>query len=94
MAGTGGSTLCSLRLRPLGRVPVAAEGFDQLDAGSNSEIHGLSQRELVGEERPLGVDDDQAIHQAMLALRLHEARGASATLARCGASRMACSTLT
>src|SRR6266481_8480396 len=74
MTGPGGSTLCSLRLRGFGRVPAPAERFDQLDARANLEIHGLSQRELVGEEGPLGIDDDQVVHKAILVLRLREAQ--------------------
>ena len=33
----------------------------------------MRQRQLVGEERPLGVDDDEVIDQAKLELRLGEA---------------------
>ncbi len=36
------------------------------------EIHGLRQGQLVGEQRPLGVDDDEVVNQAIVVLRLRE----------------------
>src|SRR5438309_976276 len=64
----------SARRGILGRVPSAAEGFDQTNAGAHLEIHGLRQRELVGQERPLGVGDDEVVGQALSVLHLGEAK--------------------
>src|SRR5436853_7428651 len=63
----------SARRGILGRVPSAAEGLDQTDARAHLEIHGLCQRQLVGQKRPLGVDDDEVVGQALLVLHLGEA---------------------
>ena len=41
-----------------------------MDAGGQLQVHGLRQRQLVGEKRPLGVDDDEIIDQAKVVLRL------------------------
>src|SRR5882672_12815572 len=54
--------------RVFGRIPPAAEGLDQTDAGAHLEVHGLRERQLVGQERPLGVDDDEVVGQALLVL--------------------------
>ena len=50
-----------------GLTPPATKG---LDAGGHVEIHGLRQGQLVGEQRPLGVDDDEVVNQAIVVLRL------------------------
>jgi len=52
-----------------GLTPPATKG---LDAGGHVEIHGLRQGQLVGEQRPLGVDDDEVVNQAIVVLRLRE----------------------
>ena len=44
-----------------------------MDAGAHLCIDRLCQRQSIGEERPLGVDDDEVIDQAKLVLRLGEA---------------------
>ena len=44
-----------------------------MDAGGHLQVHGLRQRQLVGEKRPLGVDDDEVIDQAKLVLRVSKA---------------------
>ena len=44
-----------------------------MDAGGHLQVHGLRQRQLVGEKRPLGIDDDEVIDQAKLVLRLGDA---------------------
>src|SRR5438552_14665412 len=62
----------SARRGVLGRVPSAAEGLDQAYAGAHLEIHGLRQRQLVGQERPLGVDDDEVVGQTLSVLHLGE----------------------
>src|SRR5467141_1296051 len=54
----------------LGWVPPAAERLDQTNAGAHLPIDDLGQRQLVGEERPLRVDDDQVIGQALLVLHV------------------------
>src|SRR2546422_7370609 len=64
----------SARRGVLGRVPSAAEGLDQTDAGAHLDIHGLRQRQLVGQERPLGVDDDEVVGQALPVLHLGETK--------------------
>src|ERR1700687_2009188 len=45
----------------LGRTPPAAEGPDQVDAGVHLEVDGLGQRQLVSEQRALGVEDQQVV---------------------------------
>jgi len=60
--------------RVFGRGPSAAEGLDQTDAGTHLEIHGLRQRQLVGQERPLGVDDQEVVGQALPVLHLCETK--------------------
>lgn len=50
---------CATRLR-LGRTPPAAEGLDQLDAGVHLEVDRVDQRQLVCEQRALGVEDNDS----------------------------------
>jgi hypothetical protein len=44
-----------------------------MDTGGHLQVDGLRQRQLVGEERPLGIDDYEVIDQAKLVLRLGDA---------------------
>ena len=62
-----------LRDSTLGWRPPATEGLYKMDAGGHLQVHGLRQRQLIGEKRPLGVDDDEVIDQAKLELRVGQA---------------------
>ena len=62
------------RPRSLLWVPPAAKRFDQMDAGGHLSIDGLRQRQLVGQDRPLGVDDDEVINQPLFILHLGDTK--------------------
>src|SRR5207245_6515581 len=54
-------------------LPTTAERLDQMNAGGHSCIQRLRKRELIGQQRPLGVDDREIVDETASILNLGDA---------------------
>ena len=53
--------------------PAPTEGLDEMNTGGELHADVRSERELIGEQRPFGVDDDEVVDEAVPVLRVGEA---------------------
>src|ERR1700687_5426405 len=54
-------------------LPATAKRFDEMNACTHLKVGRLGQRQLIGQQGPLGIDDGEIVHEAVCVLDLRKA---------------------